>query len=549
VYEEEFGLRDGFRWSPDGKSIAYWQLDASGVRDFLMINNTDSLYSFVVPVQYPKVGTTNSACRVGVVSASGGATCWMEVPGDTRNKYIARMDWAASSDEIVLQHVNRLQNTNAVMLGNVRTGAVRTIITEKDSAWVDVGDDLQWLDNGKQFTWVSERDGWRHVYLISRDGKDVRLITPGAYDVESIERLDEKGGWLYFIASPDNPTQRYLYRVSLDGKGNAERLTPRDLLGTNSYNISPEAKWAFHTYSNIDRPPATVLVQLPQHLAVRELAGNKTLRAKVRALKQKPTEFFRVNIGGGVELDGWMIKPHNFDPNKRYPVLFHVYGEPAGQTVLDRWGGSNRLWHLMLAQQGYVVISVDNRGTPAPRGRAWRKIVYRQIGILASQDQAAACRVIRRWPFVDSTRIAIWGWSGGGSMTLNMLFRHLELYHTGMSVAPVADQRYYDTIYQERYMGLPSDNPEGFKNGSPITFAHQLQGNLLLVHGTGDDNVHYQNAEALVNALVAANKPFTMMSYPNRAHGISEGRGTRRHLYELLTRYLREHLPPGPRME
>lgn len=546
VYEEEFGLRDGFRWSPDSKFIAYWQLDAAGVRDFLMINNTDSLYSFVIPVQYPKVGTTNSACRVGVVSAAGGETRWMEVPGDPRNNYIARMDWAASSEEIVLQHVNRLQNTNAVMLGNARTGAVRTIITEKDSAWVDVGDDLHWLDNGKQFTWVSERDGWRHVYLISRDGANVRLITDGAYDVESVQHIDEKGGWLYFIASPDNPAQRYLYRVSLDGKGNAERLTPRDLLGTNSYNIAPEAKWAFHTYSNIDRPPSTVLVQLPQHIAVRELAGNKALRAKIRALKYKPTEFFRVNIGDGVELDGWMIKPYNFDRNKRYPVLFHVYGEPAGQTVLDRWGGSNKLWHLMLAQQGYVVISVDNRGTPAPRGRAWRKIVYRQIGILASQDQAAACRVIRRWPFVDSTRIGIWGWSGGGSMTLNMLFRYPELYHTGMSVAPVADQRYYDTIYQERYMGLPSNNPDGFKNGSPITFAHQLRGNLLLVHGTGDDNVHYQNAEALVNALVAANKPFAMMAYPNRSHGISEGRGTRRHLYELLTRYLHEHLPIGP---
>ncbi|MDZ7291450.1 MAG: S9 family peptidase [candidate division KSB1 bacterium] len=546
VYEEELDLRDGFRWSPDSKSIAYWQLDASGVRDFLMINNTDSLYSFTIPVQYPKVGTTNSACRVGIVSASGGATRWLDVPGDPRNNYIARMDWAASSEEIVLQRLNRLQNTNEVMLGNARTGAVRTILTEKDSAWVDVVDDLHWLDNGKLFTWISERDGWRHIYIFSRSGEQVRLLTPGAYDVENIQRLDEKGGWLYFVASPENAAQRYLYRVRLDGKGRAERLTPVDLRGTNSYNIAPEAKWAFHTYSTIDSPPVTVLVRLPQHEVVRELAANKKLRAKIRALKQKPSEFFRVNIGGGVELDGWIIKPYNFDPNKRYPVLFYVYGEPAGQTVLDRWGGSNKLWHLMLAQQGYLVMSVDNRGTPAPRGRAWRKIVYRQVGILASQDQAAACRVIRRWPFVDSTRIAIWGWSGGGSMTLNMLFRYPELYHTGMSVAPVTDEHYYDTIYQERYMGLPKDNPEGYKNGSPITFAHQLKGNLLLVHGTGDDNVHYQNSEALINALIKENKPFTMMAYPNRSHGIFEGQNTRRHLYELLTRYLHEHLPAGP---
>lgn len=546
VYEEEFGLRDGFRWSPDGNRIAYWQLDASGVRDFLMINNTDSLYSFVIPVQYPKAGTTNSACRVGAVSASGGDTRWLDIAGDPRNNYIARMEWAASSDEIIIQHLNRLQNTLQIMLGNAATGAVRTIFTDKDDTWVEVVDDLQWLENGRRFTWVSEADGWRHVYLISRDGKNVQLITPGAFDVENIVCIDEKGGWLYFTASPENPTQRYLYRMRMNGKGRPERLTPAALSGTNAYNVSPDAKWAFHTHSTINTPPSTNLVRLPQHESVRELLGNKTLRARTNALKQRPAEFFRVNIGNGVELDGWMIKPPDFEAEKRYPVLFHVYGEPAGQTVVDRWGGRTRLWHLLLAQQGYIVMSVDNRGTPAPRGREWRKCIYGQIGILASQDQAAACRVIRQWPFVDSTRIAIWGWSGGGSMTLNMLFRYPELYHTGMSVAPVADQRYYDTIYQERYMGLPQENVHGYKNGSPITFAENLKGNLLLVHGTGDDNVHYQNAEAVINALVSANKPFTMMSYPNRSHGINEGRNTSLHLFELLTRYLKQHTPPGP---
>jgi len=544
VYEEEFSLRDGFRWSPDSKSIAYWQLGASGVRDFLMINNTDSLYSFIIPVQYPKVGTTNSACRVGVMSAAGGDTRWFEVPGDPRNNYIARMDWAASSNEIVLQHLNRLQNKIEVMLGDSRTGKVRTVLTERDSAWVEVVDDLQWLDNGKNFTWVSERDGWQHVYLVSRDGKQVRLITPEAFDVASIQRIDEKAGWLYFIASPENPAQRFLYRTRLNGTGKAERLTPEQLDGTHRYQISHDAQWAFHSSSSFDVPGQTALVRLPKHEEVRVLAGNDKLRAKVKALKQMPSEFFRVNIGNGVLLDGWMIKPHNFDPSKKYPVLFHVYGEPAGQTVLDNWS-SYHLWHLMLTQQGYIVMSIDNRGTPAPRGREWRKCVYRQIGILASQDQAAACRAIRRWPFVDSTRIAIWGWSGG-SMTLNMLFRYPELYDTGMSVAPVSDQRYYETIYQERYMGLPQDNPDGYKNGSPITFAKNLLGNLLLVHGTGDDNVHYQNTEVLVNALVAANKPFTMMAYPNRSHSIHEGKNTTRHLYELLTRYLNEKTPPGP---
>ena len=543
VYEEEFGLRDGFRWSPDGQSVAYWQLDAEGVGEFYMINNTDSIYSTVIPVQYPKVGTTNSAGRVGVVSADGGSTRWFEVPGDPRNNYIARMEWAESSDEVVIQHLNRLQNTNNVLLGDARTGSVRTILTDRDDAWLRIVDDLNWLNNGAQFTWVSERDGWQHVYLVSRSGDTMDLVTPGEYDVISIELIDEEGGWLYYIASPDNPTQRYLFRTRLDGRGAMQRLTPVDSPGTHSYQIAPGAGWAIHSMSNIETPGTTRLVRLPDHSVVRGLAENEALRRNVASIRQSPTEFFRVDIGEGVVLDGWLIKPSDFDHGKKYPVLIHVYGEPAGQTVLDRWGGTNRLWHLMLAQWGYIVMSVDNRGTPAPRGRAWRKIVYRQIGILASKDQAAAVEKIVEWPFVDPDRIAIWGWSGGGSMSLNMIFRYPGLYHTAMSVAPVTNQRYYDTIYQERYMGLPADNERGFREGSPITYAHQLEGNLLIVHGIGDDNVHYQSTEALVNELIAHNKHFTMMAYPNRSHGIYEGSNTRRHLYGLLTRYLNENIP------
>lgn len=548
VYEEELDLRDGWRWSPDGIHIAYWQLDAAGVHDFYLINNTDSLYPTLIPVQYPKAGEQNSAARVGVVSSQGGTTRWLEVPGDPRNHYIARMDWAASSDEVALQQLNRLQNTNLVMLGDRRTGRVRTILTERDDAWVDVDSDIHWLDGGKRFLWVSERDGWRHAYVVSRDGASIKLITPGGFDLTSVESVDEPGGWLYYRASPENATQRYLYRASLEGGGKQERLTPANQPGTHTYNIAPRAGCAFHSYSAFGKPPRTELVRLPGHASLRSVVENAAVIEKVSKLKRGLSEFFRVDIGGGVQLDGWMIKPPGFDPLKRYPVLFHVYGEPAGQTVLDAWSSNTYLWHLMLSQQGYIVVSVDNRGTPAPRGRAWRKIVYRQIGVLASQEQAAAARaIIDRWKFIDAARIGIWGWSGGGSMTLNMMFRHPEIYKTGMSVAPVANQRYYDTIYQERYMGLPEQNAKDYKQGSPITFADKLQGNLLLVHGTGDDNVHYQNTEALINALVAANKPFTLMSYPNRTHSISEGVNTSRHLFELMTRYLRENLPAGPR--
>lgn len=547
VYEEELHLRDGFRWSPDGTRIAYWQLDASGVRDFYLINYTDSLYSFVTPIQYPKAGTTNSAGRVGVVSAGGGATTWFDIEGDPRNNYIARMEWAADSDEIIVQHLNRLQNTNRVLLGTAETGAVRTVFTDRDDAWLDVVDDLRWLDEGGRFTWVSERDGWRRVYIVSRDGETMTAITPPETDVMSVELISEADGWLYYMASPDNATQRYLYRVSLTAGGSPKRISPVDP-GTHGYQISPDGRWAFHTYSTFDTPPVTSLVSLPDHRVVRTVVDNVRLRERLATLNAPETELFRVDVGEGVELDAWMMRPHDFDPSRKYPIVFHVYGETWSQTVLDRWGGSQLLWHSLLTEQGYIVASMDNRGTPAPRGRHWRKIVYGEIGTISSQDQAnGARRIIADRPYVDGDRVGIWGWSGGGSSTLSAMFRYPDVYHTGMSVAPVPDQRYYDTIYQERYMGLPQDNVEGYRDGSPITYADQLRGNLLIVHGTGDDNVHYQGTEALINRLIEHNKHFTMMAYPNRSHGIFEGRGTTRHLYGLLTRYLKENLSAGPR--
>ena len=561
VYEEELFCRDGFRWSPDSQYVAYWQLNSEGVREFQLVNNTGGLYPVITSFPYPKAGETNSAARVGVVKASGGATRWFEVPGDPRNNYLPRMEWAASSDEVVIQQLNRLQNTNTVMLGDIRSGKVRPILTEKDDAWVDIswGDldwnktglgrgDAEWIDGGKRFLWASERDGWRHIYSIARDGSDVKNLTPGEFDVINVERVDDVNDFIYFEASPDNATQRYLYREPLDGSGKLERLTPASAPGTHSYNISPRADLALHFSSTFMRPVVTDIVRLPQHELVRTLFDNHEIVDRLAKLKATPYEFFKVDIGEGVQLDGWVIKPPDFDPQKRYPVLFLVYTEPWGQTVLDSWGGLNLRWHMMLAQQGYVVMSVDNRGTPAPRGRAWRKIFYRKAGIINSQDQANAVKaIIAKWSYVDPARIGVWGWSGGGSATLNAMFRYPDVYQVGMSVAPVPDLHYYDTIYQERYGALPKDHPEEWKQSSPITFAGQLKGKLLIVHGTGDDNVHYQGTEALINALVAANKPFTIMPYPNRSHGIFEGPGTTRHLYGLLTRYLNENLPAGGR--
>lgn len=542
VYEEEFRLRDGFCWSPDSQYIAYWQFDTSDVNTFYMINNTDTLYPRLLPLPYPKVGTTNAACRVGVVSVAGGATTWFAVPGDARQHYIPKMEWAASSEQVIIQQLNRLQNQNRVMLADIATGTVHTILTETDEAWVDVHNDLKWLDDGAAFTWVSDRDGWRHLYRVSRDGQEMTLLTPGAYDVISVQQVVAQTGWAYFIASPQNPTQRYLYRTRLDGSGDVEQLTPVTVPGTHSYDLSPTGEWAFHTYSTMDTPPLVSLIALPQHQSLRVLQANLALHERVAALRRQPTEFFRVHIAD-VALDGWCIKPPDFDPTRQYPVLFYVYGEPAGQTVLDRWEEKRYLWHVLLAQQGYVVISVDNRGTPAPRGRAWRKCVYRQVGVLTTADQAVAVQtILAERPYLDPARVGVWGWSGGGSMTLSLLFKHPDIYQVGIAIAAVSDQRLYDTIYQERYMGLPDDNAVGFRDGSPITFAHQLQGKLLLIHGTGDDNVHYQAFEKVVNALIRHNKPFAMMAYPNRSHAIKEGENTTRHLYSLMTRYLQENL-------
>lgn len=547
VYEEEFDCRDGFRWSPDGKYIAYWQMNTEGISIFYMINNLDSLYPQLIPVPYPKVGTTNPAAKIGVIPAEGGATVWMKIDGDPRNNYLPGMDFAYSSTEIIIQHLNRLQNTNKVIIGNVLSGEVNTVFTDTDKTWVEINDDPEWLDNGKYFTWTSEREGWRQIFKISRDGKEAVNLTPGSFDVINLIKVDQKYGYLYFIASPDNPTERYLYRTKMDGKGKLERLSPVEMTGQHSYQISPDSKWAIHNFSNVSTPATIDLITLPSHKSVRILQNNDEMKLKYKGLKIQQKEFFKVDIGVGTELYGWMIKPDNFNPSKKYPVIFNIYGEPAGSTVQNSFGGGD-LWHQFLSQQGYIIMSVDNRGTAMPRGREWRKSIYRQIGILAPDDQAKAVKkIIADYGFVDPDRIGIWGWSGGGSMTLNCMFKFPEIYKTGIAVAFVANQKFYDSVYQERYMGLPADNPDGFIDGSPVTHAKNLKGNLLLIHGSGDDNVHYQNCEVLVNELIKQNKMFSMMEYPMRSHGIYERENTTRHLYETMLWYWKNNLPAGPR--
>jgi dipeptidyl-peptidase-4 len=546
VYEEELGCRDGFRWSPDGQKIAYWQSNTEGIGTFYLINNIDSIYPTITALPYPKVGTTNSAVKIGVVSADGGKTRWFDIPGDPRNNYLARMDFIPNSDEVLIQQLNRLQNTNRVWIGNTGTMELTNILTEVEKTFLDIHDNIKWLSNERFFTWTSEKEGWLHLYLVSRDGKTIKPITKGDFDIININCIDEKGGYVYFIASPENFTQRYLYRSRIDGKGVAERVTPDEMPGHNSYQISDDAKWAIYTFSNTVTPNRISLIRLPSHKEVKLLEDNAGLKQLYDKIGLDRKTFFKVDIED-VVLDAWMIKPVDFDPSRKYPVIFYVYGEPAGSTVQDSWG-SEDLWHQYMAQQGYIIMSIDNRGTKVPRGAEFRKSIYRQIGILASHDQMKAARKIcSMFEYVDPERLGIWGWSGGGQMTLNCLFRYPEVYKTGIAVSFVSDQRLYDNIYQERYMGLPDDNEDGYRNGSPVNFARNLRGNLMIIHGTADDNVHYQSFEMLVNELVKNNKMFTMMSYPMRSHSISERENTTLHMRETMAKYWKENLTPGGR--
>jgi len=557
AYEEEFACRDGFRWSPDSKSIAYWQINAGAIKKFYMINNTDSIYSQLVPLEYPKVGESPSACKIGVVSLSDTRTTWMNIPGDVSQNYLVRMEFIPGTNKLLIQQLNRKQNKSKLYIADALTGNSDVIQEESDEAWVDLfqpgntyeidyTNNFSFLRETNSILWTSEKDGWRHLYQVSLSGKPEVVITKGEYDIIDLKYINQDEGYVYYLASPNNATQKYLYKTKLNGKGKAKLLSPESLKGSHDYSFSSTGKYALHTFSNHYTPNTTEFIKVSDQKALSE---EESIVNNLKKLQKKPTtEFFTVTTSDNVKMDGWIAKPSNFDSTKKYPVVFYVYSEPAGTTVNDTYGvDQNGLYIGDMVEDGYIYISFDNRGTPAPKGREWRKSIYRKIGVININDQAMAAREILKWDFVDPERIAVWGWSGGGSATLNLMFQHPEIYKTGISIAAVANQLTYDNIYQERYMGLPQENREDFIAGSPITYAKNLEGNLLYIHGTGDDNVHYQNAEMLINELIKYNKQFQFMPYPNRTHGIYEGAGTREHLATLYTNYLKLHCPPGGR--
>ncbi|WP_186757208.1 S9 family peptidase [Echinicola salinicaeni] len=549
AYEEEFGARDGFRWSPSGEQLAFWNFDISNVGTFYMINNTDSVYSKPIPLQYPKVGQDPSSVKIGVVDLATDEIRWVPVPGSSVQNYLPGMQWI-DGQTLLIQQLNRHQNKLTIWTYDVKTEELKEIYSENEDTWVDIyypdvsaggweENDLKLVDGNLAFLRMTENDGWRHIYKVEIASGKKTLLTPTDFDVASIAGMTDKE--IYFHASPENTAQRYLYKVDLKGKAKSSRLTPEEFAGINVYNCAPNGEYAILSHSEALSPNTYHLIGLKKHDEVRTMEANLEYKEQLESIDLPEVEFFQVDIEGDIAIDGRMIKPVDFNPNKQYPVLFHVYGEPWGAVATDNFVG---LWNIMLAQKGYVIIDMDNRGTPCLKGSEWRKSIYRKVGVINADDQAKAAKeVFKTFDFIDPERVAVWGWSGGGSMTQNLLFKYPEIYQTGLAVAGVSFQLIYDNIYQERYMGLPQENPEDFLNGSPITYANGLQGNLLLVHGTNDDNVHYQSQELLVNELIRQNKQFEMMAYPNRSHGIYEGANTRKHLYTLLTNYLMKHTP------
>ena len=533
VYEEELDLRDAFRWSPDGKRIAFWRLDQAAIPSFYLVNQ-DSLYPELIPVHYPKAGTANSQVRIGVVEVASGHTTWIDL-GTEREIYVAAMDFAGSADEIWLTRLNRHQDHLDVMLADTRTGASHVVVTDSDAAWVDAHEP-QWINGGKQFLLVSDRDGYAQAYLFNRDGTLVRRVTPGGWDVLEVFGVDEQAKLLYFTGAIDGALERPVLRIGLDGAGLTRLSTER---GTHDALFDPTFARYVDTYSRAGVPPVETLRQAGG-AAIRTLADNATLVRKLEGLALRPPEFITVPSADGQALNAWVIKPKNFDAAKRYPLLMSVYGGPGSQTVTDSWGGAPYLWYQMLAQEGYVVASVDNRGTGA-RGAKFKKVTYLHLGRYESADQIAAARWFAKQRFVAPDRLGIWGWSYGGFMASRTMFLGSAVFKAALVVAPVTDFRFYDTIYTERYMRTPEENPAGYDEAAPLTYADSLRGNFLLVHGTGDDNVHFQNSVRLIERLEAANKQFEMRIYPNKTHAIAGG-GTRENLYGLFTAWLKKNL-------
>ncbi len=535
VYEEEFAFAKAFEWSPDGESIAFIRFDETEVKEFTMTWYNDGMYPIYDTFKYPKVGEDNAVVSAHIYNLKSDKTVHVSL-GNMDDQYIPRIKWTTKSDELCVFKMNRHQNFLQLFLAEAETGETRVMYEEKNKYYIDITDDLTFLKNGREFVITSEKNGYNHVYVFDKNGKEKRQLTSGEYDVTSFYGVDEKKSKVYYQAAAKSPLSREVYEVSLKGG------KPKEMIGkagTNRAQFSSTFDYLVYNNSSANAP-ANYTVYNRDGRSLRVIENNEDLSFKLKEYDVSDVEFMTVPSDAGGELNASIIKPKNMVKGQKYPVLMYVYGGPGSQTVNNSWGGNNYWWYQMLAQKGYIVVSVDNRGTGA-RGEKFKKMTYMQLGHYETLDQIAAAKHLQTLDFVDSERIGIWGWSYGGYMSSNCILKGSDVFKAAIAVAPVTNWKWYDTIYTERYMRTNGENPDGYKENSPVYFADQLEGAYLLVHGMADDNVHFQHAVEMANALIGANKQFDTYFYPNRSHGIY-GNNARIHLYTKMTNFILENL-------
>jgi dipeptidyl-peptidase-4 len=536
VYEEEFSMAQAFEWSPDGQKIAFLRFDETEVPEFNM-QLWGELYPQDYKFKYPKAGEKNAEVSIHIYSVASGQTIEVDT-GDEEDIYLPRIYWTGHSGTLAYIRLNRLQNQMDLLHADSNNGKSQLVVSETAQTYVDLNynDNLEYLKDGNGFIRTSEKDGFKHIYHHDLDGKLIRQVTQGNWEVTDLVGVDEENKKIYFISTEKSPLERHLYVINFNGKRKT-LLTPEE--GTHAINMSKDFKFFIDGFTTASQP-LEVSLNTSEGEKIKVLEDNRDLREKMSTYDLAVKEFFVFQTEEGDSLNGYLLKPADFDENKKYPVLMYVYGGPGSQTVTNAWGGTRDFWHQHLAAEGYIIASIDNRGTGG-MGRNFKHLTYGNLGKMETQDQIAGARYLGSLPFVDNSRIGIWGWSYGGYMSSLALMVGHEVFKTAISVAPVTTWRYYDTIYTERYLQTPQDNAAGYDQNSPITHVDKLKGNLLLIHGTGDDNVHFQNTVDLVNALISANKQFETFYYPNRNHGIYGG-NTSLHLYTMMTDFLRKNL-------